>query len=182
LYLSPVNETLVQIAFWGFGGLCLVAAVALALTRKLIYAAFLLFVVLFSIAGLYVFAGAEFLAVSQVIIYVGGILILIIFGIMLTRKDLLVLGGTGTRWQWPGLAVAVGLGFLLWQTLGKEFVDVPLPTPQTVEIESVQAIGIQTLTQYLLPFELISLLLLVALIGAAYIARSVSSDSASKKA
>ena len=68
-----------------FAAITVAGGLLLALARNLIHAAFLLFVVLFGVAGLYVFAHAEFLAVAQVIVYVGGILILLIFGVMLTN-------------------------------------------------------------------------------------------------
>jgi NADH:ubiquinone oxidoreductase subunit 6 (subunit J) len=161
-----------SIAFGGFALLTLGAALALALARKLVYAAFLLFVVLFGVAALFVLMGAEFLAVAQVIVYVGGILILLIFGVMLTQRDLLSQGIGGWQRVLTGLGLSLGLGLLL----GKVFLPIDYaalpgyqatPTPRP----NVEQIGIQIVTRYLLPFELISVLLLLALLGAAYLAR-----------
>jgi NADH-quinone oxidoreductase subunit J len=165
---------MLEIAFWGFAGLTLLAALGLALSRKLIYAAFLLFVVLFGVAALFVFAGAEFLAVSQVIVYVGGILILIIFGVMLTQRDSLTTPERSYRRLLPGLMVSGGLGWLLWRSFGQLDPAAWAHSDETVSLTNTEGIGVQTLTRYLLPFELISLLLLIALVGAAYLARPMA--------
>lgn len=163
---------IIKLAFFGFAGLTLLAALALALSRKLIYASFLLFVVLFGIAALFVFAGAEFLAVSQVIVYVGGILILIIFGVMLTRHEVLRDPSTSYRRVGYGLLVSSGLGWLLWRSFG-HISESALPTVEAAPmLSNVEQVGVQTLTRYVLPFELMSVLLLIALVGAAYLARS----------
>lgn len=165
---------MLEIAFWGFAGLTLLAALGLALSRKLIYAAFLLFVVLFGVAALFVFAGAEFLAVSQVIVYVGGILILIIFGVMLTQRDLLTEPERSYRRLLPGVLVSGGLGWLLWRSFGQLDPATWVQGSETVSLTNTEGLGVQTLTRYLLPFELISLLLLIALVGAAYLARPMA--------
>lgn len=167
---------MVQAAFIGFAGLTLLAALGLALSRKLIYAAFLLFVVLFGMAALFVLAGAEFLAVSQVIVYVGGILILIIFGVMLTQRDLLTSPERSYRRLGPGLLVSGALAALLWRAFGT--LD-PAMLPQVEAaptLTNTELLGVQTLTRYVLPFELISLLLLIALVGAAYLARPLAKE------
>jgi NADH-quinone oxidoreductase subunit J len=165
---------MLTIAFWGFAGLTLLAALGLALSRKLIYASFLLFVVLFGVAALFVFAGAEFLAVSQVIVYVGGILILIIFGVMLTQRDLLNSPERSYRRLLPGLMVSGALGWLLWRSFGRLDPSLWAGSEAQPALTNTEQLGVQTLTRYLLPFELISLLLLIALIGAAYLARPLA--------
>ena len=78
--------TFTIVIFLLFAALTVGAGVGLALTKNIVHAAFLFFVILFGTAALFVFAGAEFLAVSQIIIYVGGILIVLLFGVMLTHK------------------------------------------------------------------------------------------------
>jgi NADH-quinone oxidoreductase subunit J len=141
-----------------------------------LYAAFSLLVTLLGVAGLYVFAGADFLAVSQIMIYVGGILILMIFGIMLTNKkkeqqkaDQLnkILVSHHNRFWAAIVATLLFLGFLKvifaanFQLVSKEI----------HQGTTVQKIGIELMTNYVLAFELIGLLLLAALIGAAYVAK-----------
>jgi NADH-quinone oxidoreductase subunit J len=137
-------------------------------TRNIVYAAFFLLFTFFGVAGIYVLLGADFIAIVQLIIYVGGILILLLFGVMLTNKITSVQIKTGTLQIVPA-AVGVGLfaGFLIavltyteWKT-----VDTALPLTTT------EFLGVMLLQEYLVVFELLGILLLIALIGAASIAR-----------
>lgn len=164
-------ETLI---FYAFALLTAGSAVTLALTRNVIHAAWILFVVLFGMAGMYVFAGAEFLAMAQIIIYVGGILIVILFGVMLTQKARGQVPRTGLINMLPGalLSTALLAAFLILIQSVDFNSALPGASPQLNSAESdVTAIGKATVTQYLLPFEVISVLLLSALIGAAYLTR-----------
>jgi len=162
-----------MLLFLVFLGLTLAAGMALAFTRNLVYAAFLLFAVLFGVAALFVFVGAEFLAISQVLVYVGGILILLVFGVMLTDKNILQQPKTGFTNLVPGIGIAGALGFALcWLALHATFPEPSgLSSPHAARPNAEQ-IGIATLTDYVIPFELLSVLLLVALVGAAHIARA----------
>ena len=101
--------SLETIIFYTFALLTAGSAVTLALTRNVIHAAWILFVVLFGMAGMYVFAGAEFLAMAQVIIYVGGILIVILFGVMLTQKVRGEVPRTGLINMLPGALLSTAL-------------------------------------------------------------------------
>lgn len=150
-----------------FAAITVVGGLLLALARNLIHAAFLLFVVLFGVAGLYVFAHAEFLAVAQVIVYVGGILILLIFGVMLTNKLRALRPGTGFVNVLPALLASLALFFALAALI----TALPDKAPALAQADDVKAIGMATLTHYLLPFELVSILLLAVLMGAAYLSR-----------
>lgn len=163
------------IVFGLFAAITVLSGTFLALTRNLLHAAFSLFAVLFGVAGLYVFAQAEFLAVTQVIVYVGGILVILLFGIMLTDKLRELRPGTGLVNFFPGVVLATAMFFALALMI-REF---PLPTasPQGIG-DDVHAIGQATLTAYLLPFELVSILLLSVLIGAAYLTRREKTNTA----
>ncbi|MEM1000366.1 MAG: NADH-quinone oxidoreductase subunit J [Bacteroidota bacterium] len=163
-------ETLI---FYAFALLTAGGALALALSRNVIYAAWILFVVLFGMAGMYVFAGAEFLAVSQVIIYVGGILVIILFGVMLTQKIRGNRPRTGLINILPGLMLAVGMFLALLQLIfSLDLGPLPGSAPRAESaLSDVSAIGQATVTDFLLPFEAISVLLLAALMGAAYLTR-----------
>lgn len=173
------------LAFIAFSGVTLGGAALLAFTKNIIYAVFLLFIVLFGVAGLYVFYGAEFLAVSQVIVYVGGILVILIFGVMLTHKLRDLKPRTEIVNLLPGLFVAGGLFAAFFLMVDQiDFANHSMPTEGVqmdlgpVEDSDVERIGAATLTRYLLPFELISVLLLAVLIGAAYLSRKAKGKEA----
>ncbi len=153
----------------------ILAGLILAFHTRLVHAAFLLFVILFGMAGLFVLAGAEFLAVSQVIVYVGGILILIIFGVMLTQRDQLIGSQAGWHRLPAGILLSGAFAYVLWRNFGSLNYH---PGQASAPLRpNVEQIGMETVTTYVLPFELISILLLVALVGAAYLARALGSDS-----
>jgi NADH-quinone oxidoreductase subunit J len=158
------------VVFWAFAIVTVGSAAVVVLSRTLIYSAFALLFTFFGVAGLYVLLGADFLAATQLLVYVGGILVLLLFGVMLTHRiyDLDLRSELGTTWDWVAPAsVAIGLFVILSFTAVKtEWLGVPrTPAPTTAEI------GRLFLGRFLLPFEAASLLLLVALVGAAMIVR-----------
>ena len=160
-----------EILFHAFVLLTGGAALTLALSRNVVHAAFLLFLVLLGVAGLYVFAGAEFLAVSQVIVYVGGTLIVVIFGVMLTAKIREMKPKTELVNLVPGILLAVALFFALLYVIRESGAGRPVSISSTPVVTNAERVGFATLTEYLLPFELISVLLLTVLVGAAYLSR-----------
>ena len=169
--------TLKTFIFYGFALMTVSSALLVVTVRNIVHAAFSLMVTLFGVAGLYVFLQADFLAATQVIVYVGGILVLILFGVMMTSGRLemrihiergqLLLGG----------AVALALFMLLLTVIAntpawKNRIDDGTALPPTTE-----RIGELILNgPFLLPFEVVSVLLLVALIGAALISRKEVRD------
>lgn len=166
--------TLVTFLFYFFEVVVALSAIALALVRNVFYGALLLIVCLLGLAGIYVLAFAEFVAVTQILIYAGGILVVIIFGIMLTSKisgKPLVVGHTFVL---SGLTVAAGFLTLIVYALSMQ----TFPEPKGImQVTSIDTIGITLFTKYVLPFEIAGLLLLMALIGAAVIASSVKMKS-----
>jgi len=114
-----------ELIFLLFTLLTLGSAVAILLTRNVMYAAFFLLLTLLGVAGLFVLAGADFLAVAQIMIYVGGVLVLIMFGVMLTQnksaqpveasKPNYIL--TGNRSWIVAIGVAIGLFSVLYSVL-----------------------------------------------------------------
>ncbi len=153
--------------FWVLATVTVGSAAVMVLSRTLIYSAFALLFTFFGVAGLYVLLGADFLAATQLLVYVGGILVLLLFGVMLTHKIYdLDLKAETTQFA-PGAIVAVGLFVILASTAVRtQWASVErAPAPTT------KAIGRLFLGQYLLPFEAASILLLVALMGAAMIVR-----------
>ena len=166
-----------EIVFHAFVFLTGGAALALALSRNVVHAAFLLFLVLLGVAGLYVFAGAEFLAVSQVIVYVGGTLIVVIFGVMLTAKIREMKPKTELVNVVPGAMLAMALFFALLFVIRESGIATTRTSDAISGGENVKTIGAATITDYLLPFELISVLLLTVLVGAAYLSRKTKTES-----
>ena len=205
-----------DVIFYIFGAITVLGAAATAFARNIVYAAFALLFTFFGIAGLYVMANADFLAVTQLLVYVGGILILLIFGVMLTSRigtvDIRV--GGGSRW----VAGVLALGFFailmaaffgtaathLEKTAdGKsktvtswashetapwvrsqwnkdataEILNKKYGSPEEARTNEGSSgtsteIGKLFLTDFLLPFEVISVLILVSLIGSTMIART----------
>ncbi len=156
------------IIFYAFAIGTVGAAAVVVLARSLIYSAFALLFTFCGVAGLYVMLGADFLAATQLLIYVGGILVLLLFGVMLTHKLYDLDLRTGVTQFLPSVAVAIGVFVVLAATAVRTdwaVADGRLPAPAT------EAIGKLFLGRYLLPFEAASVLLLVALIGAAMIVR-----------
>ncbi|MFI5251067.1 MAG: NADH-quinone oxidoreductase subunit J [Bacteroidota bacterium] len=158
-----------DILFYFFAVITLVSGAIVVYSKNIIYSAFSLLFAFFGVAGIYVLLGADFIAVAQVMIYVGGIMVLVLFGVMLTNKIIDVEMKTGTMQTFPAsIIVAIIAGALcgiFYITDWKTFPGVPLLQTTTPQL------GEMFLTTYLLPFEIVSVVLLVALIGAALIAR-----------
>jgi len=157
-----------QIVFYTFAALMIASAMMVVYGKNLIYSAFALLATFFGVAVLYVLLGADFLAGAQLLIYVGGILILLLFGVMLTHRIYDMDLETETFQVIPGavvsLVVFAALLTVIYRTPWKQ-VGIVMEGPTT------EHIGRLFLTQYILPFEAASVLLLVALIGAAMIVR-----------
>ena len=160
---------LVDLVFYLFAVMTLAGAAGCAFSRNIIYSAWSLLFAFMGVAGLYVFLGADFPAVAQVLIYVGGILVLILFAIMLTKQ----IGGdpklTNGHLALPmGAALAVAtVGTLTYMAVMAPWKIQAAPSYQPVS----GALGVAFLTDYLLPFEVASVVLLAALIGSVIIAR-----------
>jgi NADH-quinone oxidoreductase subunit J len=148
--------------------LIIASAINVVISSQLIYSAVSLLFTLFGVAGLYVFLYADFMAATQVIIYVGGILVLIIFGVMLTNKiDTPNIVSSGSN-QLIGFLASSFLFLIQLAVIFKT--DWKQGDIQETE-STVTIIGHMLLQHYFLPFEIISVLLLAALIGAAFLSR-----------
>jgi NADH-quinone oxidoreductase subunit J len=160
---------MLEIIFYLFAFVTLVSGAVVVFSRNIIYSAFALMFTFFGVAGLYVLLSADFLAVAQILIYVGGILILLLFGVMLTNKVISVDMKTGTLQTLPAsLLVAMLAGTLcgiFYVTDWKIVHGISQVTTTT------SLLGEMFVTTYALPFEIASVILLVALVGAAMIAR-----------
>ncbi len=172
-----MDFTLKTFIFYGFALITIASAFAVVTVRNIVHAAFALMVTLFGVAGLYVFLQADFLAATQVIVYVGGILVLILFGVMMTsgRLEMRIHIERGQLLLGAGISLALLMLLLtvIANTPGwKNRTDDGIQLAPTTE-----RIGELILQEkFLLPFEVVSVLLLVALIGAALISRKEVRD------
>jgi len=154
--------------FWLIAAITVISAAFVVLNNQLVYSAIALLFTLFGVAGLYVFLWADFIAGVQLLVYVGGILVLIIFGIMLTNRI------SSVRISHKSVQQGVGGAVIIWLFIFLSIVILKTPWLNQTAIEpasSVAQVGKLLLMKYLLPFEVISVLLLGALIGAATLSR-----------
>ncbi|MHB8574177.1 MAG: NADH-quinone oxidoreductase subunit J family protein [Dehalococcoidia bacterium] len=157
-----------QVVFYMVGGLALAGGMGVVFSQDIVHAALFLVMTLLMTAGVFVLVSAEFLGLVQILLYGGAVTILIIFALMLTRarESRAKLQGS----QWPfGLAAAAGLGAVLVLMAGK---TVWPGNADTVTVVGIQKIGTALFNDYAVPFEIASLVLLVALVGAIVIARA----------
>ncbi len=177
--LDPVAPWL----FYLFAGVAVLGALGVVFSQQIVRMAVFLLFTLGSVAMLYFFLQAEFLAAIQLIVYVGGTLILIIFGVMLTSKNPFIRLTVPVPQRLLGWAVGALLT-LLMIFIGVIELANKLPTSPSksnVEPYGVADLGRNLLGKYALPFELAGVLLLVVMIGAAYIAKGRQSDLKSEE-
>ena len=168
-----------QLIFYFFSALLLTSALMVVSIQNLVRSIFLFFVSLFSLAALYIFALADFIAITQVVIYVGGVLVLMLFAFMLSNKELLnslqPIKKSFKFYQLIGLFICLAFLFVLVSlNLQIDFSNlswIKSSNPIMERDNTTHTIGILSMTRYLLPFEVLSVFLLMALIGAAHLAR-----------
>ena len=157
-----------DIAFWVIVGITVGSAFMVVQSKSLLYSAYALLFTFIGVTGLYTFLWADFLAVVQIVVYVGGILVLIIFGIMLTNKITSVnISNTSMQKSMGAVVVIAFIGLLGYMILSTPWLVLSNAEPS----DTTSAIGRLLLMDYLLPFEAVSLLLLGALIGATTLSR-----------
>jgi NADH-quinone oxidoreductase subunit J len=156
-----------QIGFWMLAGFTAVATLGVVVTRNVVHSALALAASLLGAAGLFILFGAEFVGLAQILIYVGAVVILFLFGIMLTSASA---GRPVIDNEQPGVAALVALGVFVVLAIGiigsygrrRLSLDVAFSTTK---------LGTALFTRWILPFEAVSVLLLAALIGAIVLAR-----------
>jgi len=163
---------LYAILYCFFAALTVASGVMLLLTRDVVRAAFLLLATLAGVAGIYGLLGADFLAFVQVLVYIGGILILLLFGVMLTNREPVLLHNAPVHHLvLKGILAATVAGVAgLYVVTSVDWHARPLANARALAPTS-RPLGELLMTEYLLPFEIVSVLLLVALVAAAVIAR-----------
>ncbi|MFM7313862.1 MAG: NADH-quinone oxidoreductase subunit J [Cyanobium sp.] len=165
-----IASTTQQICFLVLSATLVLGSLGVVLLPNIVYSAFLLGGVFLSVAGLYLLLNASFVATAQVLVYVGAVNVLILFAIMLVnkRENMEVIPGLLLRRILSG-AVCAGLFALLLRVAFTTHWALPGPMP--VGEEATIRIGEHFFSDYLLPFELASVLLLMAMIGAIVLAR-----------
>ncbi len=160
------------LVFYFLAALAVVSALGVALSRNILYSGFSLLGALLGVAGLYFFVGADFLGAAQLIIYVGGILVLILFAVLLTNKISDVkISNRSVGLLAGGAGAALLAGMLIQVALGTHW-----PTIEPAVAPTTARLGDALLSEYLLPFEIASIVLLMALVGATVIARRAAKE------
>jgi NADH-quinone oxidoreductase subunit J len=165
-----------NVTFWILAVAMVLAAIGVVRSRNVVHAALYLVVVMAGAAAQYILLAAEFVAWVQVIIYIGAVIILFLFGIMLTRAPM---GGDtelDNDQRWPAAVVALFLAgviaSLLIDAFGKkEIVIEGAKGRQLLHVGNANTLGDLIFRSYVVPFEVVSILLLAALVGAVVIAR-----------
>jgi len=160
--------TLEVVTFWGLAVLLIGSALAVVLTKNLFHSVLYLALSLTATAGVFLALDAEFLAAVQLLLYAGGVITIVVFAIVVTER---LVGDRITqtsRHIFTGLVLAGALLLGVLRLL--RGADLPVERPQIV-VDVTRAIGQVLLTEFVLPFELLAVLLLVGLLGALYFAR-----------
>lgn len=155
--------------------IAVIAAVGVVVQARIVYSALCLLLNLCALAGLYVLLNAQFIAVAQVIVYAGAIVVLFLFGIMLLEVDREDFGAGKLHWlRVPGIVLAIILAAEVVYALSTGFVggEMGVYTQQVIaQRGNVHVLGEVLFTDFLVPFELASILLLAAIVGAVYLGR-----------
>ena len=154
--------------FYGVAFITVICALGVCISKNIVRMAVWLFGALGAVAMLYFMLAANFIGAIQLIVYVGGTLILLIFGVMLTSKSPWVRFEVA-KWELMGAGiVCMALVVCLWVVLGRA---VWSAAEEAVPGAAVASIGRQLLTTYLVPFEVAGVLLMIVMVGAAHLAR-----------
>lgn len=164
----------ISIALYGFEVVAGLSALGILFVKNVFHAALLLIVCLLALAGIFVLHNAEFIAVTQILIYAGGVLVLIIFGVMLTTrvsgKPLVV----KNQYIFSTSVIALLLATVLIVLFSEQHFYQPLSSPQISSHHSINQIGVSLMSDYAIAFEVSGILLLAALLGAAVTASSLN--------
>jgi NADH-quinone oxidoreductase subunit J len=166
-----------NIAFGILAAAATLSALRVVTTKNVVHAALYLVIVLSAIGGIFILLLAEFVAAVQILVYVGAIVVLFLFGVMLTRARLGEQSSLDNENRWAAALTALVLGGLLVAVLVDAFEDDKLPELEGVSRAAITAergtgaVGDAIFSTYLVPFEVVSVLLLAALVGAIVLAR-----------
>ena len=166
-----------KVIFYFFAGIAVIGAVLTVTRRNAVHSAIFLITALLATAGIFLQLRAEFLFAVQIILYVGGIMVLFIFVIMLVNLDVAVRQMQFARQKWVALLISLALaaqvGLMFWSTrkMPGQGLPVAQAAPANTLLPNSEEVAKSLFTSYLLPFEIASVLLLVAMIGAVVMAK-----------
>lgn len=158
------------LSFYVLAALAILFSLVILFSKNVLYSAFSLVIVFFCLAGIYIMVGAPFVGITQILIYIGGIIVFIVFGVMLTTKinNKNVLSESHNKLVGYGIGTALLIGFIIMVVhIDFEFLSF---TNTEIYGNDVEKIGILLMSDYLIPFEISGVLLLIALIGATVVA------------
>jgi len=158
-----------QILFYLFSAVLVAAAIGVIASRNPVYSALYLVLAFVQSAALWLMMEAEFLAVVLVLVYVGAVMVLFLFVVMMLDINVEEMRQGFTRYVWLGIAVALGviaeIGYVLWsQAEGRQFLTVPEPYPEG--LSNATEIGAALYTEHLYAFEIAGMILLLAIVAA----------------
>jgi len=154
--------------FFLLAAVIIVCAILMVSSRNLVHSALFMVAVFIGIAGVYAMLSADFLAVAQVLIYVGAISVLLVNGVMLTRRADMKSSNPGNNHKLGAFLTAIGLfGVLTWKVLSTEWAASSAPPAETTAGQIADLL----LGKYVVPFEAAAVLLLVAMAGAILLAK-----------
>lgn len=157
-----------DLIFYLLAALTVIPAFWVVLSKNLVHAGFGLLMTLLGVSGLYAWMGADFIAVTQLMVYIGGVLVLILFVVMMTRVPKHEKPVRGLDRYVPAGVFALALLGLLYKVItGAGWAD----RGMAEALPTTSEIGVNFMTNYIFPFEYVSLVLLAALIGAALLIR-----------
>ena len=160
-----------NVAFWVLAIAMVAGAIGVVRSKNIVHAALFLIVVLVGAAAQYIVLLAEFVGVTQFFIYIGAIAVLFLFGIMLTRAPMRS-GNFDNDQRWPATVVAGFLFLVLIALLGNAFGHDEIKlTNQLLRVSRTGPVADSIFRNFVVPFEVVSMLLLAALVGAVVIAR-----------
>lgn len=175
------------IVFYVFAAIAILSGIYVVASQNLVRSVFMFFVTLLSVAGLYVFALADFVALTQIVIYVGGVLVMLLFVFMLSSRDSLdnmanIKKEALSANRIPATLITLALlaiisyGILLVDFEQLDWIKSNQLLIDKAQTSNVHNIGMNIMGRFLLPFELISILLMMTLVGAAHLARKEPSN------
>lgn len=160
-----------NIFFGVLAAVMVVSAVRVVTTRNVVHAALWLVLVLAGVAAQFILLLAEFTAVTQVLVYIGAVVVLFLFGVMLTRAKI----GSQSSLDHENRLIAIGTAVLLFvvmaYALWDEFSDTDIRDADGFDVQTTAQVSDSIFSTYIVPFEAVSVLLLAALIGAIVVAR-----------